>query len=444
MDENKQTKLQILKEKGHEFREWFFEHSRIVMPVFLLVCVAITVLVAVLANRTERLEKKAAAEAAAMASASETAADIAVLETPEYTLELNAYPEINDLVRKYYDAQASGKIDIISEYNSYLNEIEKLRIQELSKYIDSYPEIDVYTKPGLTEKSYVAYVCAKIRFTEIEKEVPGMQCYYIESDPEGKYSMSEGTYDEAIYEYIKGVTVQDDVVDLNNQVVVEYNDIIEESSGLSDYILYIKSMINEEVGEILAEKEAPSVTPENTTEDNGNTQVATIVNRVRVKERVNIRKSDSKEADKVGTASAGEEYTVVQKKDNGWTEIQFGESTAFINSEYLEDVTAVTVDIVDPNAVETPTDKPDTSASASVSPSASSSPSASPSSSKTKIMVNDGGVRVRKEPNTTSDVLGTTYKGDKFEYIEETNGWTKIKYKGDTGYIKSEFVDLID
>ena len=56
--------------------------------------------------------------------------------------------------------------------------------------------------------------------------------------------------------------------------------------------------------------------------------------------------------------------------------------------------------------------------------------------------VNTSGIRVRKEPNTTSDILKVIYKGDDVEILDESDVWYKIKASGSTGYVKKEFIKL--
>ena len=431
MDNKKITFKDVL----HEIKEFILEHSKLFVPCILVVGVIVTVLVAVNANQREELEQEA--EAARVVAETEAApsANADVIETPQFELEENAHPEINNVVKEYYDAQVSGDIDKISAMNSYLNDIEKIKIQELSKYIEAYPEINVYTKPGLTENAYVAYVCSEVKFKDVEKTMPGMQTYYIGTDPDGNYFVNDGTYDEAIYEYIKNVTLQDDVVDLNNKVVVEYNDLLAEDEDINVFIAYLKEKVNEEVGVILAQVETPEV-EEEVTEEPEDAQVVTttIVTKVRAKERVNIRKSDSQDADKAGTADANQEFSLIEKKDNGWTEIEYNGESAFIKSDYLEDVDAITVEINDNNENEddTQNDGEDNAQTAEN------------TTLDGKVKVNDSSVRIRKEPNTTSDILATLSKGTELDFVEESGEWSKIKYKNQFGYIKSEFLDRVD
>lgn len=425
----KNDKLKEIRDKAIDIKDWIVAHSKIVMPIALVVCVGITVLIAVSVNQKDSLQDEAQALLEQNSSEGEGASLDTTGITPEYALEENAHPEINNIVKTYYKAQVDGDTDTVSKLNTHLNDIELIRVKELSKYIEDYPEIKVYTKPGLTENAYVTYVASKVKFNDLDTPIAGFQTYYAGIDSDGNEFISEGTYDDTIYEYISNLTLQDDVVELNNTVVADYNNLVTENEEVKEYVAYLKEKVSEDVGEILAKTEAPSPSPSASpsADTNGQTQTSTsTVTKVRVKEKVNIRKSDSTGADKLGAASAGEEFTLVEKQGNGWTKIEYNGGYAFINSDYVEDVETVTVEIKDPNADNNNDNKATTSNNTKVTG---------------KVTVNDSGVRIRKEPNTKSEVLGTVYTGDKLDFIETSGDWTKVKYKNDYGYIKSEFVD---
>ena len=59
MKDDNRGGLYAVKAKLTDIKEWVFEHSRIVMPCVLVLCVAITVIIAVNANKREALEKQA-------------------------------------------------------------------------------------------------------------------------------------------------------------------------------------------------------------------------------------------------------------------------------------------------------------------------------------------------------------------------------------------------
>lgn len=422
MKQSNQNKLHVLKEKSIMVKDWIMDHTKVVMPIVLLACVLITILIAINANQREALEKEAELAAAAVTE-QEGSVPVEGLSAPEYELEENAHQDINNIVKTYYDAQASGDIETISSLNTYLNDIEKIRVEELSKYIETYPVLNIYTKPGLYENTYVAYVYSEVKFADMDQELPGMQTYYIGQDADGNYFINDGTYDDTIWNYIKEVTLQDDVVDLNNKVVVEYNELLASDDELNEFIAYLKEKINEEVGEILAEAEAPDegeeAAEEAVSEEENTEASATVVQTVRATDVVNIRTSDSETADKIDKAQIGQEFKLLEQKVNGWSKVEYNGGAAYIKSEYLEVVSEVTIE----------TENTDTQAD-----------SANDTVSGT-VTVKEN-VKIRKSASTSSESLGTAYVGEKLELVmKQADGWTKIKYKGETAYVKSDYVE---
>ncbi len=439
MDQNNQSRLEGVKDKLLTVKDWILDHRKVVMPAILIACVLITVFVAVNANQRDRLEKEA--EAAALAAA-EQQTEEEVQEMPVYDLEENAYPEVNNVVRAYYDAQASGDMDTVSSLNTYLNDIQKIKVEELSKYIEAYPELNVYTKPGLTENTYVAYVCSEVKFYDLEKTIPGMQTYYIGQDENGDYYINNGTYDDTVSSYIKEVTLQDDVVDLNNKVVVAYNDLLADDADLSEFLAYMKEKINEDVGEILAQEDQPEVTEEETeqTPDEANEETTPVMVKARATDVVNIRVSDSEQADKLGKAQVNQEFTVLEQKENGWSKIEYEGQEAYIKSDYLEVISEEPAagDTTQEDASEDQQEEGTVEAAADTSSVGTASTGKAPGD---KVKAKES-VRIRKSASTDSDVLGTAYAGDTFELVmEQADGWSKVKYKGNNAYIKTEYLE---
>ena len=430
MSHSNQDKKHGATEKPMSIGDWVMEHSKIVLPLILVVCVLITVVLAINANKKEALEKES--QQAAMAVASEQALpSVDELETPQFELEENAHPEINNLIRTYYDAQAEGDIETISSLNTYLDEIETIRVQELSKYIDSYPVLNVYTKPGLAENTYVTYVYSEVQFSDVDLPLPGMQTYYIGINDEGDYFINDGTYDDTVWNYIKEITLQDDVVDLNNKVVVEYNELLAEDEELNEFIAYLKEKINEDVGEILAQAESAEEETADTAQEEGDTQGAfQMIRTARATDVVNIRTSDSEEADKIDKAQVGQEFTLLEQRGNGWSRVEYNGKDAFIMSEYLEIISEETL-IVDTSAPAEETQEEEEGEAVAASNDV--------SMGTVKVIEN---VRVRKSASTEAESLGTVYVGDELELLmKQADGWTKIKYQGQNAYVKSEYVE---
>ena len=54
--------------------------------------------------------------------------------------------------------------------------------------------------------------------------------------------------------------------------------------------------------------------------------------------------------------------------------------------------------------------------------------------------VSSGGLRVRKEPSTSSAVLGTLYSGNSVNIVGETGSWYKIKYNSSYAYVHKDYI----
>ena len=56
--------------------------------------------------------------------------------------------------------------------------------------------------------------------------------------------------------------------------------------------------------------------------------------------------------------------------------------------------------------------------------------------------INTDGARMRREPNTTSDVLTIVYSGETVEIIEKQGEWYKVKYGEHQGYIREDLMQV--
>jgi uncharacterized protein YgiM (DUF1202 family) len=51
-------------------------------------------------------------------------------------------------------------------------------------------------------------------------------------------------------------------------------------------------------------------------------------------------------------------------------------------------------------------------------------------------------VNVRKSASENGQKLGLAYTGEKLELLmKQADGWTRVKYNGETAYVKSDYVE---
>ena len=159
-----------------------------------------------------------------------------------------------------------------------------------------------------------------------------------------------------------------------------------------------------------------------------------VIKTVRATDVVNIRSSDSEEADKLDKAQIGQEFTLLEEKGNGWSKIRYNDRDAYIKSDYLEVVSQEVADTQVASAESSNETEQEV---------ADSTPAQSSSSENVtgKVTVIES-VKVRKSASTDSESLGTAFVGDELELLmKQADGWTRVRYKGQSAYVKSDYVE---
>lgn len=421
-----------LKAKFESFKNWLVRYSKIVLPVILVLCVALTIVIAIQANK-----RKVEQEETVVAPEENTGEDEALLDVPEVPLEKDAVPGINELFDVYYKAMVEGDTATMEKLVYYMDATEILRAAETSKYIDSYPPLEIYTKAGPKEGTYIAYVYAELKFHDYDKPIPGMRTYYVCTNEDGElYINEDGEESDNELHYMREVQLQGDVIDLNNKAAEAYNKMVVDDPQLADFLLELRAEIEKNVGEALARaeqsEEPEEGAGEETPEETGEEAPATVVTKVKTTDVVNIRTSDSETADKLGKAAVGDEFELLEEKGNGWSKVKYDGSEAYIKSDFLEPSETMAASDVEQDEDEENEDTQEQQTA----------DNGSDSTTVTGTVTVKENVRIRSGASETSDKIATAYMGDKLEVImKQADGWTKIKYNGKTAYVKSDFVE---
>ena len=404
--------LYMWKEKIHSIGNYIIKHNKVVLPAVVVVAVAITVSVSLsLSNR----HKEAQQEAEIASAASETATETATEEVP---LVANEEGAIYTLIATYYNAMATGDEETLRSVCDEISDKDMYRYVELSQYIDYYPTLEIYTKTGPEEGSVIAYVYYKISFVGHEEEVPGYQALYICTNDQGGLYIKRGENSEEVNEYIKTVSTQDDVVEFNNKITVEYNELMVDHPEVLQYISELDSQVSIAVGEKLANQvagetqvaeagtEEGSTDGQDTQTENGEQQEAEDQGPqyVTTTTTVNVRSSDSEQADKLGKVSGGTKLQVLEQRPNGWTKVDYEGKEGYIKTEFLQ-----------------------------LAESAAGAETIGTVTATTNI-------NVRASASETADRLGVLSGGDSAELVGTEGDWSKIRYNGQIGYVKSEYV----
>ncbi len=405
-------------EKWKIIRDYVVKHCKIIFPIVVIVVAAMTVVFALGARKEKAAADSQQAESQSLQQDSSEAEQPAAIE--DIPLAENEDGELYTLLATYYNAMAEGDTETILSVCSEYSENELLRLQERAKYLEYYPTLEIYTKPGPEAGSTVAYVYYKLKFVNHTEEVPGFQAWYICTNEEGNlYINTTGELPEDVNDYIVTASTQADVVELYNKVQVEYNEVITAHPELLTYMQELSAQVNTSVGTVLAQENASNageggntdatenenggdtgtdVQPSGETPVDNGPQYATATT------AVNVRSSDSEQADKLGKITGGSRVQVQEVIANGWTKIVFEGKDGYIKSEYLQMAeSAAGQDVIGTVTATT-------------------------------------NINVRSAASETADRLGVLAAGESLDLLADENGWCKVKYNGQVGYVKSDYV----
>ncbi len=122
---------------------------------------------------------------------------------------------------------------------------------------------------------------------------------------------------------------------------------------------------------------------------------------------LNIRSGPGTEYERVSCAPSGARIVVLAKNSDGWYKVNYNGDVGYVDSSFLKEV--VTRENFEATGEITGTD-----------------------------------VRMRKSPNTDSDVIMKFNTGDRLDVIGINEGWYKITYKDKTGYVRSDLMNIVD
>ena len=396
------------------------KYGRIVLPVVLIAVVATVVVLILDGGKSKEAETLVPESLLSESMAVDVSSGEEAEQIPEIPLEENEDGSLYTLMCVYYNALATGDVETIQSISNYVNDTDVIRIQELSKYIDLYPAIQIYKKPGPVDGSWIAYVYTKVVFSGYDIEVPGLQTFYVCTNADGELYLNEGETSEEVLNYITTVSLQDDVVELNNRVNAEYDEVRLNHAKLADYINELQLEISRSTGEAIAAQvagnsgeqssENPQENGENAqggeqpAEQPAETSGETVMTGT-VTTTVNVRTSDSELSDKIGKLTGGSQVQVYEQRINGWSRISYNGQDGYIKSQYL--------------AI------------------AGQENEGGQSGTRKSATTN---INIRSSASTTADKLGTVIGGDSVEVLSESGEWSQIRYNGITGYVKSEYL----
>ena len=365
-------------------------------------------------------------------------------QATEEAYQVDANENINTLITQYYTAYAAGDITTLSSIATPISANEQSYIGLFSQYVDEYQNIKCYTKTGLDANSYLVSVSMEIKFTGVDTTAPGLDFFYVRTNDDGslyidnlysQYNLAnqENALDTSIQNLIGQFESESDVMALQSEVQTRYDEALAADENLTNMIqttipAAIKDWVSQMAAQAATEQtEAAEATEQPETEQPQETEqqeeIIQQTDTLATKDRVNVRAAADVESEKLGTLDQG---TVVTRTAiaGDWSVIDYNGTAGYVKNEFL------TYDL------------PDTTADSNSDSSADNSDSTNAASiAEGTVIMLQNTTNIRSGMSEDSSKVGTAYAGEKVTVVMSyAEGWTKVKWNGETGYIKTSLL----
>ena len=365
-------------------------------------------------------------------------------QATEEAYQVDANENINALITQYYTAYAAGDVTTLSSIATPISANEQSYIGLFSQYVDEYQNIKCYTKTGLDENSYLVSVSMEIKFTGVDTTAPGLDFFYVRTNDDGslyidnlysQYNLAnqENALDTSIQNLIGQFESESDVMALQSEVQTRYDEALAADENLTNMIqttipAAIKDWVSQMAAQAATEQtEAAEATEQPETEQPQETEqqeeIIQQTDTLATKDRVNVRAAADVESEKLGTLDQG---TVVTRTAiaGDWSVIDYNGTAGYVKNEFL------TYDL------------PDTTADSNSDSSADDSDSTNVASiAEGTVIMLQNTTNIRSGMSEDSSKVGTAYAGEKVTVVMSyAEGWTKVKWNGETGYIKTSLL----
>lgn len=373
---------------------------------------------------------------------------VIMTETEEASKEVEN-EAVNELIKNYYAAYAEGNMDALLTMASPISENEQAYIALYSQYVEEYQNQIYYVKRGLDENSYVVNVYLEVKFTGVDTAAPGLDMFYVRTNDDGnlyidnlysQYNMrlNESALDTSVNALIKQYTNEEEFLTMIAEVQKKYEDAVAADENLAtmanvtipEAISAWAATIAQQATEVAegTETTEEQATEENNSEESNSEEKADdadkeaesadgaeeVVETVKALDKVNIREKADQDSERIGQAEKGDIFTRIGTEGE-WSIIEYDGKKGYIKSEYL--TTDISSDNEEGKMV---------------------SVNGFPEGTKIRL---ENTTNIRTAMDENSDKVGVAYPGETVTVVMSyAEGWTKVKWDDETGYVKTELL----
>lgn len=297
-----------------DFREWLSDNLRYILlglailAVLLILFFGGRALIGIF--RSEPAPEEQQTEQEKNSSEDTDTDEEEVEDTDTNALEENAYPEVNTLIESFYEAWEQKDTDAMKELTDNFSTTDETKVTNAT-YIESYDNVQVYTKKGLDENSYVVFASYDLKFQGIDTPAPGLSELYVMKDENGDWLIHNDESDEKVQKCLEETRQEEDVQELISQEEERYDQALDSDEELSAYL----EQLGEETNTALMADDGDMLT---------------------ASQDCNVRADASTSSQILGRLQAGDQVKKLENADDEWIKIEYEGEEAYVHADLLQ------------------------------------------------------------------------------------------------------------
>lgn len=163
-------------------------------------------------------------------------------------LERDAYPEINELIEKYFNAILTRDVETLNKIVESDHRLTEDEISKSGEYIEDYQNISCYTMKGLLDNTYIVYVYYEVKLLNIETAAPSLVRMYVCRNSEGSVYIYNGSISDEMEAYAEQMDNNEDVRILVSEVNKSLKAACDADADLEEFYNRVLNETNESGG----------------------------------------------------------------------------------------------------------------------------------------------------------------------------------------------------
>ena len=135
------------------------------------------------------------------------------------------YPQVTRAVEAYYSA-----------------------LGDETSFVEGYENLNVYTKLGKYQDTYVAFVRYDMKIRDVYTGVPGLGTLYVTENEDGKCQVETQVEEDEIHDLVEAVTGHEDVQALLTETQNAYRQAVQSDALLKEALLDLKQAYEDSAG----------------------------------------------------------------------------------------------------------------------------------------------------------------------------------------------------